>query len=214
MEIFRIIADTLNSKALIKANTLRIFHQLSIINQQQLLDQTTGRFLAQAERMRLPLLEIWIGAEKHNAGLWTAGTIHQETQELQGCCTLPHRWRIRKSWPEERRKSEPRGFPDWVRYPPGHLAVFLPLGSTIYSWSLTQSRITFGLNKFSTVTHYWRVLTNTNKQLVILKLPYPKAWSRTHSTQDLWGVTERALPLSFPFSSRAETCSFTEGQVL
>ena len=118
MEIFRIIADTLNSKALIKANTLGIFHQLSIINQQQLLDQTTGRFLAQAERMRLPLLDIWIGAEKHNAGLWTAGTIHQETQELQGCCTPPHRWRIRKSWPEERRKSEPRGFPDWVRYPP------------------------------------------------------------------------------------------------
>lgn len=54
----RIIADILNSKALIKANTLGIFHQLSIINQQQLLDQTIGRFLAQAERIRLPLLEI------------------------------------------------------------------------------------------------------------------------------------------------------------
>lgn len=69
MEIFRIIADTLNSKGLIKANTLGIFHQLSIINQQQLLDQTIGRSLTQAEQIRLPRQEILIGAEKHNVGL-------------------------------------------------------------------------------------------------------------------------------------------------
>lgn len=69
MEIFRIIADTLNSKGLIKENTLGIFHQLRIINQQQLLDQTIGRFLTQAEWIRLPRQEILIGAEKHNVGL-------------------------------------------------------------------------------------------------------------------------------------------------
>ena len=174
MEIFRIRADTLNSKGLIKANTLGIFHQLSIINQQQLLDQTIGRSLTQAEQIRLPHQEILIGAEKHNVGLWIAGTIYHKTQELHGCCTLPHRWRIRKSWPEERSKSEPQGLPRLGTVPSRHLAIFLTLGSTIYSWSLTQRRITFGLNKFPTVTHYWRVLTNT-KQLVLLKLPYPKA---------------------------------------
>lgn len=41
----------------------------NITTQHPLLDQTTGKFLTQAELIRFPLLEISIGAGRQNFGL-------------------------------------------------------------------------------------------------------------------------------------------------
>lgn len=105
-----------------------------------------------------------------------------------------------KSWPEEkRRKSGASGASQYRPIQtPGSI---LPLGSTIYSWSLTTKQNYFWLEQIFPVTHYRRVLTNTNtKQLVILKLPYPKVWSRTLNSELVRGHRKGAaslLPLLF-----------------